>query len=139
MTTPRRVTADPAATASAVLIFGREPALFFAVLSSVLGTVVATGATGLTTDQAGTITAAASAVFAAITALFTRPVAPAAFTGAFAAVVTVLAAFHFNLSPELVGAGNGFITAVLLFATRGHVSPTTVRGEVVRPKALHGA
>ena len=122
-----------------LLIFGREPALFFAVLSSVLGTVVATGSTGLTTDQAGTVTAAASAIFAAVVAVFTRPVAPAAFTGAFAAVVTALAAFHFNLSPELIGAGNGFITAVLLFVTRGHVAPTTIRGEVVPPKALPGA
>lgn len=119
------------ATSDQFLIFGREPAVVFAALSALLGLIVASGVTGLTTDQAGTITVAASAVFAAIVAAFSRPIAPTAFVGAFTAAATALAAFHFNLSPEFIGAGNGFITAVLLYINRGHVTPTTVRGEVI--------
>jgi hypothetical protein len=117
-----------------VLIFGREPALFFAVLSTVLGVVVASGVADLSTDQAGVITTAASAVFGGVVALFTRPVAPAAFVGAFNAVVAAMAAFHFDLSAQLVGAVNGLILALTLLATRGHVEPTTLKGQVVARK-----
>ncbi len=63
-------------------------------------------------------------MFAAITAAMTRPIAPSAFTGLIAAVVALFAAYHYNVSPETVGSLNALVLAVLVFITRGQVSPS---------------
>ncbi|MBB0231798.1 hypothetical protein FOE67_20440 [Streptomyces calidiresistens] len=111
------------------MVFGREPALWLGVLSAGLSVAVTLGV-GLTTVQAGAIVAAVSAVGGAVTAAVTRPVAPAAFTGAIGALVALVAAFGLEVSPELVAAMSGMTVAVLALLTRGQVSPApAVAGE----------
>lgn len=115
-------------------IFGREPALLLGVISAALSLVVTLGI-GLTSVQAGTITAAITATFAAITAAMTRPIAPAAFTGAVTAAADLLAAFHYEVSAETIGAVNALVLAVLMFVTRGQVSPVPPKPPVPAPAA----
>jgi hypothetical protein len=115
-----------------VKIFGREPALLIAIISGGLSLLV-TFNIGLSTNQAGAIVAVISGVFAVITAILTRPIAPSAFTGLVAAVVVLLAAYHFNVSPETVGSVNAFVLAVLVFITRGQVSPASPTAPASQP------
>jgi hypothetical protein len=103
-------------------IFGREPAVVLGIISATLSLAV-TFNVGLSSEQAGAIVAVISGVFAAITAAITRPVTPSAFTGLVAVVVAFLATFHFNVAPETVGSLNALVVALLVFLTRGQVSP----------------
>ena len=109
-------------------IFGYEPALWLGVISSVLGLGVTLGFGDLTQTQAGTIVALIAAVCAAVTAALTRPVAPSAFTGVVAVAADLLAAFHFEVSAESVGAVNALVLSVLMLLTRGQVTPN-IRGQ----------
>lgn len=113
-------------------IFGREPALFIAVISATLSLVV-TFNVGLSSEQAGTIVALISALSAAATAVVTRPIAPAAFTGVVSAVAALLSAYGLHLSPETIGAANGLVLAVLALLTRGQVSPKAPSREGTEP------
>jgi hypothetical protein len=106
-----------------VRIFGREPALYLNTLSAVLGLVV-TFNIGLTQDQAGWIVAGVSAVLGAIAAALTRPIAVQAFTTLVATVASAVAAFGYDVAPTTTAAINGLVLAVLMFLTRGQVSPT---------------
>jgi hypothetical protein len=104
-------------------IFGREPALFIAIISAAVSLIV-TFNVGLSSEQAGAIVAVISALSAAATAAVTRPIAPAAFTGVVSAVAALLSAYGLHLSPGTIGAANGLVLAVLALLTRGQVSPT---------------
>ncbi|MFG2412263.1 hypothetical protein [Streptomyces goshikiensis] len=104
-------------------ILNREPAVVIGVVSAVLSLIV-TFNIGLTSLQAGATVAVISAGSAAVTAARTRPVAPAAFTGLITAGVALLAAWHFQVAPATVGSLNAVVLAVLVFLTRGQVSPT---------------
>lgn len=103
-------------------IFGREPALFLNSLSAVLGLVV-TFNVGLTENQAGWIVAGVSAILGAIAAAFTRPIAVQAFTTLVATVASAVAAFGYDVAPTTTAAINGLVLAVIMFITRGQVSP----------------
>ncbi|MFI1166583.1 hypothetical protein ACH4UM_24005 [Streptomyces sp. NPDC020801] len=103
-------------------IFGREPALYLNTLSAVLGLVV-TFNVGLTQDQAGWVVAGVSAILGAIAAALTRPIAVQAFTTLVATVASAVAAFGYNVDPTTTAAINGLVLAVLMFLTRGQVSP----------------
>jgi hypothetical protein len=105
-------------------ILGREPAVTIGVASALLSLIV-TFNIGLTSLQAGATVAAISAGSSAITAARTRPIAPAAFTGLVTAGTALLAAWHFEVEPATVGALNALVLAVLMFITRGQVSPKT--------------
>jgi lipopolysaccharide export LptBFGC system permease protein LptF len=107
-------------------IFGVEPALILGVLSAALSLVV-TLSVGLSANQAGAWTAVISGIFAVITAAFTRPIAPAAFTGLVAVTADLLAAYHFNVSAGTVAAVNALVVAGLTLITRGQVTPTTAK------------
>jgi hypothetical protein len=111
---------------------GNEPVLITAFIAAVLSVVVALNF-GLTTDQAGAVTAAVTAVFAAVAAVLTRPLAPTAFTGLVVAAADLLAAFHFSVSPGVVGAVNGLVLALLMLITRGHVTPVTLVKRTTEP------
>jgi small basic protein len=115
MATPDPAPANPAAPA--------EPALLFALLSAVLGLLAALHVGHLTTDQTGAIMIIVNAVFGAVVAALTRPVSPAAFTGAFSAIVAAVASFGLHLSPQVTGASSGLIMAFVLLVARGHVAP----------------
>lgn len=108
------------------LIFGREPALVLSVISAGLSLLV-TLPTGLTVTMAGVIVTFISAAFAAITAWTTRPIAPAIYTGLITAGADVLAAFHYEVSTATLGAVNTAAVALLMFITRGQVTPHTAK------------
>lgn len=115
------------------LILGREPALWLNGLSAVLGLVV-TFNVGLSQDQAGWIVASVSAILGAIAAALTRPIAPQAFTALVATVASAVAAFGYDVAPTTTAAINGLVLAVLMFVTRGQVTP--VIGDR-KPTAVH--
>ncbi|MEV5862397.1 hypothetical protein AB0L83_22115 [Streptomyces sp. NPDC052071] len=104
-------------------IFGREPALILNTLAGVLGLLVTFQIGGLSSEQAGWIVAGTSAIFGAVAAAMTRPIAVQAFTAAVATIASAVAAFGYEAAPTHVAAINGFILAVLMFVTRGQVTP----------------
>jgi len=105
-------------------IFGREPALWLNTLAAVLGLVV-TFNVGLSVEQAGWIVASATAILGAIAAALTRPIAVQAFTALVATVASAVGAFGFEVAPTTTAAINGCVLAVLMFITRGQVTPIT--------------
>jgi hypothetical protein len=107
-----------------ILIFGREPALALNSLSAILGLVV-TFNVGLTQNEAGWTVAGVSAVLGAIAAAVTRPIAVQAFTTLVATIASAVAAFGYNVAPTTTAAINGLVLAVLMFITRGQVSPAS--------------
>jgi hypothetical protein len=107
-----------------ILIFGREPALALNSLSAILGLVV-TFNVGLTQNEAGWTVAGVSAILGAIAAAVTRPIAVQAFTTLVATIASAVAAFGYNVAPTTTAAINGLVLAVLMFITRGQVSPAS--------------
>lgn len=103
-------------------VFGYEPAVILNALSAVLGLVVTLNV-GMTGEQAGLIVGLGGAVITAIAAAMTRPIAPQAFTALVAAVASLLAAYHFDVSPAVVGSVNGLVLAVLTLLVRHQVTP----------------
>lgn len=106
-----------------IRIFGREPGLALNTLSAVLGLLV-TFNVGLTENQAGWIVAGTSAILGAIAAALTRPIAVQAFTTLVATVASAVAAFGYDVAPTTTAAINGALLAVIMFITRGQVSPS---------------
>lgn len=105
-------------------IFGREPALWINTLAACLGLVV-TFNIGLSSVQAGWLVAGATAILGAIAAMLTRPIAVQAFTTLVATVASGVSAFGFEVAPTTTAAVNGVVLAVLMFITRGQVTPAT--------------
>lgn len=116
-------------------IFGREPALWLNSLAAVLGLVV-TFNVGLTEVQAGLLVAGTSAVLGAIAAALTRPIAVQAFTAAVATVASAVGAFGFEVAPTTTAAINGCVLAVLMFITRGQVTPIAPPAPAARPTSV---
>ncbi|MFF7527247.1 hypothetical protein [Streptomyces pseudovenezuelae] len=104
-------------------IFGREPALWLNSLAGVLGLAVTFQIGGLDATEAGWIVAGCSAILGAVAAALTRPIAVQAFTTAVATIASGVAAFGYEAAPTHVAAINGFVLAVLMFVTRGQVTP----------------
>jgi hypothetical protein len=105
-----------------IRIFGREPALALNTLSAILGLLV-TFNIGLTENQAGWIVAGTSAILGAIAAALTRPIAVQAFTTLVATLASGVAAFGYEVAPTTTAAINGALLAVIMFITRGQISP----------------
>jgi hypothetical protein len=115
-----------------IKIFGREPALALNTLSAVLGLLV-TFNVGLTEVQAGWIVAGTSAILGAIAAALTRPIAVQAFTTLVATVASAVAAFGYDVAPTTTAAINGALLAVIMFITRGQVSPASPAAPASQP------
>lgn len=115
-----------------IKIFGREPALALNTLSGILGLIV-TFNVGLTQNEAGWTVAGASAILGAIAAALTRPIAVQAFTTLVATVASAVAAFGYNVAPTTTAAINGLVLAVLMFITRGQVSPSSPASPASQP------
>lgn len=113
-------------------IFGRDPVLFLNSLSAILGLVV-TFNVGLTEDQAGWIVAGMSAILGAVAAALTRPIAVQAFTTLVATVASAVAAFGYDVAPTTTAAINGLVLAVIMFITRGQVSPASPTAAASQP------
>ncbi|WP_097921734.1 hypothetical protein [Streptomyces sp. wa1063] len=116
-------------------IFGREPALWLNSLAAILGLIV-TFNVGLSADQAGWLVAGTSAILGAIAAALTRPIAVQAFTAAVATTASAVGAFGFEVAPTTTAAINGCVLAVLMFITRGQVTPITPPSAPARPTSV---
>lgn len=108
---------------SNVKLFGREPTLWIALITSAIMFVGTLQFGWLSGDQAGLMIAAINAVAGAINAYTVRPIAPAAFTYAVAAIVAVGVSYGLEVTPEQVAAINGFVIVVLGLLTRTQVAP----------------
>jgi hypothetical protein len=115
-----------------VKLFGRDPVLFLNSLSAILGLIV-TFNVGLTENQAGWIVAGTSAILGAVAAALTRPIAVQAFTTLVATVASAVAAFGYDVAPTTTAAINGLILAVIMFITRGQVSPASPTAPASQP------
>lgn len=104
-------------------IFGRQPALAIAIVTSAILLFGTFGLKWLSGDQAGLWVAAISAASAVATGLTTRPVAPSIFMGLIGALAAVATAYGLNLAPEVVAAVNSFAVSLLAFFVYGQVSP----------------
>lgn len=104
-------------------IFGREPALWLAVIAAALGLLVTFELPWMNADQAGLWVAGINAAFGVVAAVLTRPVAPAAFSGLVSAAFALLTAYGLEQDPQTVGAVNAFVVAVLFLITRQQVDP----------------
>lgn len=111
-------------------IFGREPALWLNATSAGVGLLVTFKVGGLDAEEAGCIVAVESALFGVVAAVLTRPIAVQAFTTLVATVASLVAAFGYEAAPTHVAAVNAGVLSVLMFVTRGQVSPVV---PVARP------
>lgn len=105
-----------------------EPALWIGLIGSILTTLVSLHLFGITPGIAAAILAL---ITAAVTAVFTKPIAPALYTGVIAAGVALVAQFGFNVPDSVTTALSGLTLAVFaLFGIRPQVFPTNARNEV---------
>lgn len=104
-------------------IFGREPTLYIAVISSAIVLLGTFGLRWLDPEQASLIVVAINAVAAAVNAYAVRPISPVAFTYAIGALVSVAAAYGLNVTQEQLGAINLAIVPILALLTRSQVTP----------------
>lgn len=105
-------------------IFGREPAVWIAVISGVLDLAVSFGLPHLSTMQAGAIMAAISALGGVWTAVHVRPITPAAFTGLVTAAASLLLSYGVHVTQQQTGAATVLVLALLTLLTRQQVTPT---------------
>lgn len=105
-----------------------EPTVWLQSASALVGLLVAYQVDWLTAEQAALVIAAVSAIFSAVNALMVRPIIPAAFTGAVAAVAALLGAYGLDFSQEQVGAIQAVVIAALTLVTRNGVIPTVKLG-----------
>ncbi|MGW1059368.1 hypothetical protein [Micromonospora rubida] len=102
-------------------IFGREPALWLALIGAVLTWVAGLGLPVLTAGQAVAITTALTGVVIAVT---TRPVAPGLYVAAVGLVASLFAEYGLHWSDAAVtGLGGIILAGFALFGVRPQVSP----------------
>jgi hypothetical protein len=114
-----------------IKIFGREPALWIALIGAVLTWAAGLGIDFLSTGQAVAITGALTGVIIAVT---TRPIAPGLFVAAVAAVSAMFAEYGLHWSEAAVtGLGGIILAGFALFGIRPQVTPAYDRA----PTALN--
>lgn len=104
-------------------ILGREPTLYLAVVTALISLAGTLGFRVLGEDQAALWNVAILAVFGAINAATVRPISPAVFTYAIAAIVQLGAAYGLNVTDPQLSQINALVVPVLALLTRGQVSP----------------
>jgi hypothetical protein len=120
-----------------VKIFGREPALWLALIGALVTWGVSLGLDWLNAGQA---TAIITFITAVVIAFTTRPVGPPLFAGAVAAGAALFAEYGLSVSQEAVtGLGAIVLAAFALFGIRPQVTPVadprTIDGQVVTRRA----
>jgi len=104
-----------------IRIFGREPALWIALIGAVLTWLAGFELDGLSTGQA---VAAVGALTGIVTALTTRPWAPGLFVAAVSALAALFAEYGLHWSEAAVtGLGGIILAAFALFGIRPQVTP----------------
>lgn len=117
-------------------IFGREPTLWLAAISSAVIIVGTFGLKFITGEQAALIVVVINAIFAAINAYAVRPISPVAFTYAVGSIVALMGAYGLNLPTETVASINAAIIPVLALLSRGQVSPVDTPVSETTPDPL---
>lgn len=104
-----------------IKIFGREPALWLALIGAVLTWLAGFNLEFLSTGQAVAITSALTGV---VIAVATRPVAPGLFVAAVGALAAMFAEYGLDWSEAAVTGLSSIILAVFaLFGVRPQVTP----------------
>jgi hypothetical protein len=104
-----------------IKIFGREPALWLALIGSLVTWGVSLGLDWLNAGQATAITTAATG---ALIALTTRPIAPALFVTALAPLATLFAEYGLHWSDAgVTGLGGIILAAFAFFGVRPQATP----------------
>lgn len=104
-----------------VKIFGREPALWLALVGALLTWTAGFNLDWLTAGQAVAITTALTGIVIALT---TRPVAPGLFVAAVGALASMFAEYGLHWSEAAVtGLGGIILAAFALFGIRPQVTP----------------
>ena len=104
-------------------LFGREPTLWIAVLTSAVGLVGTFGFHAINGAQAALLVVVINAVFGAINAFAVRPISPVAFTYAISSIIALAAGYGLNVPDTTVVALNALVVPVLALITRDQVSP----------------
>ncbi len=104
-------------------LFGREPTLWIAVISSAIVLLGTLGFGWISGEQAGLIVVAINGIAGAINAWTVRPISPVAFTYAVGAIVAVVTSYGLELTDPQVGAINALTITILALLSRGQVSP----------------
>lgn len=103
--------------------FSREPATWLALLNAVLGLLVSLHVFGLTDKQAGALGTAVTAAVGLVTAWLVKPFAPTVATYFAGAVWEAFAAFHLEISPNVIAATNLVLLALVAAAVRPQSTP----------------
>lgn len=116
-------------------IFGREPALWIAVMQAFLILAFTLGIPGVDGGLAGAVSLLLTTAATAWSALAVRPVAPALFTGVLVALVQLLSRWGLDLNEVQVSSITGFVALVVTLVARGQITPDadprTIDGQVV--------
>lgn len=115
------------------LFFGREPALWLALIGSLIS-LAGAYVIHLSTDQQGALNGLAAVTLGAVTAWATRDGLPAAILGLAKGVLYVLLAWHFNIPADRQALILTAVSAVVAMYVRTQVvAPTPpVDGPAVR-------
>lgn len=103
--------------------FGREPALWIAVIQSALTLGFTLGVPGIDDGLAGAVSLVLTAAATAWTALAVRPVSPAVFTGTLVGLAQLLSRWGLDLSDVQVASITSFVALVVTLVMRGQVTP----------------
>lgn len=104
-------------------LFGREPALWIAVIQSALMLLFTLGVPGIDGGFAAAITLVLTAAASVWTAFAVRPVAPAIFTGLIVALVQLFSRWGLDWSEVQVSSVTGFVALVVTLVIRGQSTP----------------
>lgn len=104
-------------------IFGREPALWIAVIAAALSLAVTFKLPGLGAGNATAIVAVLNAGAAIVMAWQTRPIAPSLYTGFFTTLAVLAAGYGLHVTQEQLGAVELVVVSVLTLVARGHITP----------------
>lgn len=106
--------------------FGRDPALVINTVWAFLALVVAVIGTRMPWANQAVVDAfvvVLNAVAAWQVAIRVRPVAPAVFSGVITGAVGLLAAFHFDIRPDLVASATFAVSTAVVMWARTQITP----------------
>lgn len=104
-------------------IFGREPALWIAVVQAGLMLLFTLGVPGIDAGLAGAVSLTLTAGATAVTAWAVKPVSPAIFTGLIIAAVQLGTRWGLDLSEVQVSSITAFVALVVTLVARQQVTP----------------
>ncbi len=107
-----------------MLIFGRSPLAWIALVQTVLAFVVTIPSLGITPTVAAATVVILSGVATIADAVLARPVATAAIAGAFRTILIAAGAFGLTLSEGTLTALVALVAFVVAFITQPNTTPT---------------